>query len=522
MRVRRQMALETMRENVTLQPRDIVNTVTLKNNIGEGEVIVQVRLSSPCSKRRESSQTIADLLIPDELKEIICWQYDVGDRIFLIRDSKADGQSAERILIFASYSMRQHAAVSKELYADGTYRAVSNIFATLYTIHTTIDDVSYPIFFVLMPDELSQTFKRAFNVIKQYMHSFNKDSVVHVDCQLAAINAFKDVFNCDVRISLFRQNQAVWKAVLRFGLAGAYNSISQPRLHIWIRRLLSLPFLPVDVISSEFERLFERDALSGSFSVEEQFKDNFRELVRYYKDFWMSRIPVVMWSQHASARRTNNVCEGFHSGLRQIVGIAHPNQFVTIQLLRRVDNEATRRFENYLSGNVLKRIRRRSLELEERIGNVADRYDKTRIAINPKQFLNNFSSVYLEFYHNKKLSRRDISLNVVALSKRHMDEIAAVLEEQNRYDPLDDSVGGYDFVERDTATEIFFDTVVDTTLSGDVPMEINGGESPLDGDYDVNVASTDPHTGGTGRTKGGETGKSDKTASQAQQPDAMP
>ena len=142
------------------------------------------------------------------------------------------------------------------------------------------------------------------------MYSFNKDDVVRVDGQLAAINAFKDVFNCDVRICLFHQNQAVWKAVLRFGLAGAYNSISQPRLHIWIRRLLSLPFLPVDVISSEFERLFERDALSGSFSVEEQFKDNFRELVGYYKDFWMSRIPVVMWSQHASARRKSTFARG--------------------------------------------------------------------------------------------------------------------------------------------------------------------------------------------------------------------
>ena len=127
---------------------------------------------------------------------------------------------------------------------------------------------------------------------------------------------------------------------------------------------------------------------------------------------------------------------------------------MTIQLLRRVDNEATRRFENYLSGNVVKQIRRRSIELEERIRHVIDRYDKNRIAIDPKQFLDNISSVDLEFYHNEKLARRDISLNVVALSKRHMDEIVAVREEQNRYDPLDDSVGGYDFVERDTATEI--------------------------------------------------------------------
>ena len=131
--------------------------------------------------------------------------------------------------------------------------------------------------------------------------------------------------------------------MLRFGLAGAYNSLSHLRLHVWIRRLLSFPFLPPDVSVNTFERLFDDEALSGQFSIEEQFKDQYRKLVAYYTDFWLSRIPVVILSQHRSERRTNNVCEGFHNGLRQIIGIVHPNPFVTIQLLRRVDEEATPR-----------------------------------------------------------------------------------------------------------------------------------------------------------------------------------
>lgn len=49
-------------------------------------------------------------------------------------------------------------------------------------------------------------------------------------------------------------------------------------------------------------------------------------------------------------------------------------------------------------------------------------------------------------------------------------------------------------VERDTATEILFDTVVDTTLPVDVPMEFNDEDSPFDGDNDVNVAPADQHT----------------------------
>ena len=107
----------------------------------------------------KSPQTMGELVVPEDLKLITSEHLDFGDNTFLIYDSTSDEPSAERILIFASYSMRQRAALARELYAVGTYRAVSNILATLYTIHTTIDNVSYPIF-ILMPDERSQTFTR--------------------------------------------------------------------------------------------------------------------------------------------------------------------------------------------------------------------------------------------------------------------------------------------------------------------------------------------------------------------------
>ena len=161
-----------------------------------------------------------------------------------------------------------------------------------------------------------------------------------------------------------------------------------------------------------------------------------------------------MGSQHASKSRTNNVCEWLHSGLRHIIGIAHPNPFVTIQLLRRVDEEATRRFEYYLEGNVVKRIRKRSLELEEKIRHIIERRNKHSSVVDEKQFLDSISSAYLEYYHKEKLARSDISLNVVVMSKQHMDEVANVLDEQNRYDHLEDSFDEQDFVERDAATEI--------------------------------------------------------------------
>ena len=89
---------------------------------------------------------MAEFVIPDELKQIITEDGDVGDSDFMVRDSATGEDAHDRIIIFSSYGMRQRAAISKELHADGTYRTISNIFWTLYTIHGDVDETLYPIF----------------------------------------------------------------------------------------------------------------------------------------------------------------------------------------------------------------------------------------------------------------------------------------------------------------------------------------------------------------------------------------
>ena len=112
----------------------------------------------------------------------------------MLHNSALDDPGNDRFIIFASFSMRQRARLAREVFADGTYRSVSNVFATLYTLHTVFDGVSYPIFFILMSNERKRTFERAFGVIKTHMPQFSCDCVVHVDCQLAAIGHFQKCF----------------------------------------------------------------------------------------------------------------------------------------------------------------------------------------------------------------------------------------------------------------------------------------------------------------------------------------
>ena len=76
----------------------------------------------------------------------------------------------------------------------------------------------------------------------------------------------------------FHLNQAVWRSVSRFGLAGYYNNTQFPKHHVLIRRLFALPFLPEDAIDSNFDVLFEHDAVNGPIHVEECL-DAFKMLV---------------------------------------------------------------------------------------------------------------------------------------------------------------------------------------------------------------------------------------------------
>ena len=189
---------------------------------------------------------IDEVEIPNVLRRIIRQRsVEHPDDTFLIFDSKVESPSACRILIFSSKDMRDKAAHTTVLFADGTYRVVTAWFATLYTIHTIIDDVSFPLFFCLISNEKEETFIKTFEAIRQHIPMFNSDCTVHTDCQIGAISAIQRVFKCKVRQCLFHLNQALWRKISQVGLATDYNDVKKPMLHAFLRLLMSIPFLPL-------------------------------------------------------------------------------------------------------------------------------------------------------------------------------------------------------------------------------------------------------------------------------------
>ena len=109
-----------------------------------------------------------------------------------------------------------------------------------------------------------------------------------------------------------------------------------------------------------------------------------------------------MWCQSSLGQRTNNRCEGFHNGLRHTIGIVHPNPFVTVQLLRRVDEEANSGFIKYLCVEDVRRALTRTVNLNTKLATFIERYMKHGRVIPPKQFLDQIAIVYMESQRMEK------------------------------------------------------------------------------------------------------------------------
>ena len=392
---------------------------------------------------------------------------DHPDNTFLLYDSfEVNACVSPRIVVFSSADMRFKASLATEIFADGTYRIVPKGFATLYTIHTVIDAVPYPIFFCLMENEREQTFLRLFGAIKQHLPKLNFNGIAHVDCQRSSINALKATFHCQIKVCLFHVNQALWRAVVRFGLAAPYNSTKFPRLHAWLRRLMSFPFLRRENMHRCFRDCFERMGTDDRFGVEVEFAESFKNILSYYKRVWLNGVGPEMLSQFHVSNRTNNHSEAFHRWIGSSIQTAHPKTAVLIKLLSCIENESKEQFVQQRLGTLKRRPEKRLDELENSLVNAMNNYASGRFQ-SDIEYLSVVARVYVEYNHDIKMMRRRKSVALLEPFKHLKKAVIEAIERQDTI-VLDDDVetnedddGVSDFICHDYATEIEYNTVTD-------------------------------------------------------------
>ena len=277
------------------------------------------------------------------------------------------------------------------------------------------------------------------------------------------MNAFQRTFHCEVRLCLFHINQALWRVVVKNGLAESYNNTNCPRLHAWVRRLMAFPFIKMERMMSTFENCFERMAVDPVCGVEPQLREMFVSVVTYYKRFWLQEIGPEKICQYMERNRTNNHSEAFHRAVGRMIQIAHHQPFVMIHLLVQIEDDFRKKFEEQRLGKTVARKDRRLEELNRLVKNAMASFDDGMFD-SDVDYLNAIAKLYVEYGHITKTQRARNSLKYIRHSNVLKLAVIRALEEQNTFvlhdetseEALSSAVDC--FVETNYESEIAFDT----------------------------------------------------------------
>ena len=138
---------------------------------------------------------------------------------------------------------------------------------------------------------------------------------------------------CEVKACRFHLGQSWWRKIQSLGLSKQYGK-NDSEVSQFLKKIFGLSLLP----PAEVGDCFALDFISHLPNDKrvEQFCDY---LLENYIDA-DSTFPPHVWSEcSASSFRTINACESFHAHFNALFYSAHPNIFVLVSTLQKMQNE---------------------------------------------------------------------------------------------------------------------------------------------------------------------------------------
>ena len=197
-----------------------------------------------------------------------------------------------------------------------------------------------------MSGKRKQDYIGVFSATKTFLPAVNVKTIT-LDFETAMWQAVAEMFPTVTRLGcFFHWSQAIWHKVQELGLQPAYTS--DENTHTYIRKLLSLPYLPAEHIAPIFEKLQEKAVTQP-----------LQELTNYIASTWLGNPlwPSLSWSVFGIVICTNNDVEGWHHHLNQkakkgqlpfylLVHLLHEEtKWINIQVHLVLENKITRREE---------------------------------------------------------------------------------------------------------------------------------------------------------------------------------
>ena len=295
--------------------------------------------------------------------------------VFLVKDiyvPDSNGVCVARHLVFATSKQLQLLAKAKTWYMDATFKIVATPFHQLFSISAFIkgpqgNTNQVPLVFALMSRRRKEDYKKVLKAIKQNLPSPAKVKKCVMDFEKAIWNAALSVLGDIERMGCnFHFNQAIFRRIIYLGLQRLYWSREpeHAEAHRFMRKLMSLPFLPSNDIPAAFHALHMQNT-----------RDDIQPLLAYIEDNWINGnvFPPENWSVYNQLVRTNNDKEGYHRSLNT-KGRANMSLYVLWGLLRSEADNTQLLCELVRDAKMIRNVRLRTRQIQGKLQSLWDRY----------------------------------------------------------------------------------------------------------------------------------------------------
>ena len=286
------------------------------------------------------------------------------------------------IVMLTTRNMLEQLENAAIIYMDGTFYVTPSLFSQVYSIHIMVENTMICCAYFLLPGKSKDIYVKMLPVLQQ--RCLLNPEGIQTDFELAAIQAASQLHpNAKIKGCFFHFTQCVWRKVQDIGLSGEYNK-NQPQVVKFVRRMAGLPMLKPDDVVPAFH-----SAILLINNVEEENSERIQDKLNQLKDYmfntWIkadARFPVCLWTRYeVSGPRTNNHLEGYHSGLKKAIKVAHPNIFVFIEAIKVEQKKNEVKLGQALSGGQVSQPRGNYVRLEKKIQDRIAQYSSGLLTI---------------------------------------------------------------------------------------------------------------------------------------------
>ncbi|CAF3940872.1 unnamed protein product [Rotaria sp. Silwood2] len=192
---------------------------------------------------------------------------------FLQYDS--ENQDSNRFLIFATNQKLDLLQSSTDVYMDGIFKVVPELFYQLYSIHGSVQGSIIPLAYILMSRKSEENYKRIYDTIISLRLLFNPSSFL-IDFEKGAMNAIRSCWpQSNVHACFFHLTQNIYRQVQQADFTTKYGN-DEEYAHT-VRMLPALAFLETNDICSTFEDI-------GDLQI-----PDLDPLYNYFEDYYIGR-----------------------------------------------------------------------------------------------------------------------------------------------------------------------------------------------------------------------------------------